>query len=94
MDEKSYKTYMVLCSDNSLYCGWTTDIVKRVKAHNGIIGGGAKYTRNRRPVKLVYVESFHTKQEAQQREYAIKQWRRPKKVSLIESDVNEIEATK
>lgn len=73
--------YIVECSDGSLYTGWTNDVEKRLAAHNA--QKGAKYTRTRLPVKLVYAESFQTKQEAQQREYAIKQMKRCQKVALI-----------
>ena len=55
-------TYIVKCSDGSLYTGWTNDLDKRLKAHNS--GRGAKYTKTRRPVELVYYEKFLTKQEA------------------------------
>ena len=72
--------YLVRCSDDSLYCGWTTDLKRRIDAHNGHIPGGAKYTR---PVTLVYAESFHQKQEAQRREYAIKRMTKTKKLRLI-----------
>ena len=75
--------YLVRCSDDSLYCGWTTDLKRRIDAHNGHISGGAKYTRGRRPVTLVYAESFHQKQEAQRREYAIKRMAKTKKLRLI-----------
>ena len=75
--------YLVRCSDDSLYCGWTTDLKRRIDAHNGHISGGAKYTRGRRPVTLVYSESFHQKQEAQRRECAIKQMTKTKKLRLI-----------
>lgn len=75
--------YLVRCSDDSLYCGWTTDLKRRIDAHNGHIPGGAKYTRGRRPVTLVYAESFHQKQEAQRREYAIKRMTKIKKLRLI-----------
>ena len=75
--------YLVRCSDDSLYCGWTTDLKRRIDAHNGHILGGAKYTRGRRPVTLVYSESFHQKQEAQRREYAIKRMTKTKKLRLI-----------
>ena len=75
--------YLVRCSDDSLYCGWTTDLKRRIDAHNGHILGGAKYTRGRRPVTLVYSESFHQKQEAQRREYAIKRMTKTKKLGLI-----------
>ena len=75
--------YLVRCSDDSLSCGWTTDLKRRIDAHNGHIPGGAKYTRGRRPVTLVYAESFHQKQEAQRREYAIKRMAKTKKLRLI-----------
>ena len=75
--------YLVRCSDDSLYCGWTTDLKRRIDAHNGHIPGRAKYTRGRRPVTLVYAESFHQKQEAQRREYAIKRMTKTKKLRLI-----------
>ena len=75
--------YLVRCSDDSLYCGWTTDLKRRIDAHNGHIPGGAKYTRGRRPVTLVYAESFPQKQEAQRREYAIKRMTKTKKLRLI-----------
>ena len=75
--------YLVRCSDDSLYCGWTTDLKRRIDVHNGHIPGGAKYTRGRRPVTLVYAESFHQKQEAQRREYAIKRMTKTKKLRLI-----------
>lgn len=78
-------TYIVKCSDGSLYTGWTNDIEKRMKAHND--GKGAKYTKTRRPVKLVYCEEFCTKEEAMSREYAIKHMARKKKVELIESSI-------
>lgn len=74
-------TYIVRCSDGSLYTGWTTDLKKRVAAHNA--GKGAKYTKSRRPVKLVYAESFGTKEEAMKREYAVKHMSRQKKLKLI-----------
>ena len=74
-------TYILECSDGSLYTGWTNDIEKRVEAHNS--GKGAKYTKTRRPVKLVYLETFDTKEEAMSREYAIKQFPRKKKLEMI-----------
>ena len=53
-------TYIVKCCDNTLYTGWTTDLDRRIEAHNS--GKGAKYTRSRRPVELIYAEHFDTKQ--------------------------------
>ena len=81
--KETHYIYLVRCSDDSLYCGWTTDLKRRIDAHNGHIPGGAKYTRGRRPVTLVYAESFHQKQEAQRREYAIKRMTKTKKLRLI-----------
>lgn len=74
-------TYIVKCQDGTLYTGWTNDLEKRIKAHND--GKGAKYTKTRRPVTLVYYETFRTKEEAMKREYAIKQLGRAKKEELI-----------
>ena len=82
--KERYYVYLVRCADDSLYCGLTTDLERRMEAHNGLIPGGAKYTRGRRPVELVYFESFHNKQDAQRREYAIKQMTKTKKLRLIE----------
>lgn len=76
-------TYIVKCSDETLYTGWTNNLKKRLEAHNS--GKGAKYTKNRRPVELVYFEEYDTKQEAMKREYAIKQLFRQKKLALIRS---------
>lgn len=59
-------TYIVKCGDGTYYTGWTNDIEKRMKAHNE--GKGAKYTKTRRPVVLMYYESFQTKEEAIRRE--------------------------
>lgn len=79
-------TYIVKCSDGSLYTGWTNDLDKRVKAHNS--GRGAKYTKTRRPVELVYYEKFMTKQEAMSREAKIKQLSRSQKLELISDGLN------
>ena len=73
--------YILRCSDNTLYTGWTTDIKKRIEAHNN--GTGSKYTRARRPVELMYSEEFDNKQDAQRREYKIKQMTRQEKELLI-----------
>lgn len=88
MDYEQFFTYIVRCADESLYCGWTTDLKKRMDAHNGVIKGGAKYTKCRRPVYLVYYESFQSKQKAQSREYAIKRLDRIQKLQLIASVEN------
>ena len=76
-------TYMVQCADGSLYTGWTNCLSKRLKAHNES-KSGAKYTRTKRPVKLVYYEGYETKEEAMGREYVIKQLTRKEKLQLIE----------
>lgn len=82
---KNY-TYIVECSDGTLYTGWTTDIDKRLKAHNSKTG--AKYTRSRTPVKLVSYEEFDTKEKAMSREYHIKRLTRKEKNELIHSNLN------
>ena len=79
-------TYLLECADKTFYCGWTNDLEKRVNTHN--MGRGAKYTKPRRPVVLVYYETFETKEEAMKRECAIKKLSRPQKERLIESDMN------
>ena len=76
-------TYILKCSDNSLYTGWTNDIMHRLKMHNE--GKGAKYTRGRGPVELVYLEEFDTKQEALSKEAKIKRLTRKEKLLLIEN---------
>lgn len=74
-------TYILKCSDDTYYTGWTNDLHRRVQNHNA--GKGAKYTKTRLPVELVYYEEFATKQEAMKREYAIKQLKKRKKEELI-----------
>jgi len=78
-----YTTYIVQCSDGSLYTGYTNNVAKRVKKHNA--GIGARYTKTRRPVCLVYTETFKTKSRAMKREAAIKKLSRKKKLVLIDS---------
>ena len=77
-----YFTYILKCADNTLYTGYTTDLLKRIETHNS--GKWAKYTRGRLPVELVYSEIFDTESEARKREYAIKQMSRKEKLALIE----------
>ncbi|MGN1193148.1 MAG: GIY-YIG nuclease family protein [Dorea sp.] len=79
-------TYILKCKDGSLYTGWTNDIEKRVQAHNA--GKGAKYTKSRLPVKLVYYEEHETKKEAMKREYAIKHMTRQEKERLIKKELS------
>ena len=73
--------YILRCNDDSLYTGWTNNLEKRVKAHSN--GKGAKYTKARLPVELVYFEEYENKVEAMRREYAIKQLKRKEKLLLI-----------
>lgn len=78
----SYYVYMLECSDGSLYTGYTDDLEKRLAAHNA--GEGAKYTRSRRPCKVVYTEAFAEKNEAMSREWHIKHTlTRREKLALI-----------
>lgn len=74
-------TYILQCRDGTLYTGWTNDLIRRVKEHN--LGKGAKYTKSRRPVRLVYYEEFYTKGEAMKRECAIKRMGRKEKERMI-----------
>lgn len=74
-------TYILECNDKTYYTGWTTDVEKRLRVHNE--GKGAKYTRSRLPVKLVYVEEWETKQQAMQREAYIKGLTRKDKEKLV-----------
>jgi putative endonuclease len=75
-------TYLLRCSDDTLYCGWTNDLKKRIANHNA--GKGAKYTKYRTPVTLVYYETFESKEEAMSREASIKKLSRKEKLKLIE----------
>ncbi len=80
-NNKHFFVYLLRCSDDTLYCGWTTDLKRRLAAHNS--GKGAKYTRTRRPVELVYFEELENKSSAMKREYEIKQLSRAEKLRLI-----------
>ena len=73
--------YIVRCADGSLYTGYARDPQARIRVHNA--GRGARYTSGRRPVRLVYSESFETLSEALKREYELKQWPRVKKQALV-----------
>ena len=79
--------YILKCADDTLYTGWTNDIVKRLKAHS--TGKGAKYTRARLPLTLEYIELFESSIDAQKREYFIKKHlTRAQKQELIEKAEN------
>lgn len=75
-------TYILECGDGSLYTGWTNSIEKRLEAHRG--GNGAKYTRGRGPIRLVFLEVYDTKSEAMHREASIKKLTRIEKMALIQ----------
>ena len=77
-----YWVYILRCKDNTLYTGMTDNVTKRIQAHN--LGKGAKYTRGRGPVVLVYQESCTDKSTALRREAAIKRLPRSKKLALVE----------
>jgi putative endonuclease len=80
----AWAVYLLKCADGTLYCGVTTDVTRRVREHN-TAKIGAKYTRARRPVKLVHTERFATRATAQAREYAIKQLPRASKNALLKT---------
>ena len=77
--------YILRCADDTLYTGWTNSLEKRLKAHNS--GKGAKYTKARLPVEIVYYEEFEEKKEAMKREYAIKKLSRGEKLKLIDNNI-------
>ena len=85
LEDKKYRTvcetYIVKCADGTLYTGWTNHLERRLAAHNA--GTGAKYTKSRRPVELVYHEGYLTKHEAMSREAQIKRMTRKEKLELI-----------
>lgn len=81
-EASTWHVYIVLCADRSLYTGIAKDVIMRVKQHND--GHGAKYTRSRRPVELVYRESVGTHGAALRREHAIKRMPLDRKRALVE----------
>jgi putative endonuclease len=78
-----YFFYIVRCSDDSLYCGQTNDLSRRIGEHNSSDTKSAKYTKARRPVTLVYFETHQTIQSAMKREWQVKRWSKVKKEALI-----------
>ena len=78
-----WTVYILRCSDDTLYTGITRDVERRIEEHNGSGLLGARYTRARRPVRLVYFESHETRSEAARREYEIKHLSREEKEALI-----------
>ena len=81
VQQQNNYVYIVRCSDQTLYTGWTNHLEKRIEAHNA--GKGAKYTKARRTVELVYFETFDNKGDALKREYQIKQLNKSEKEKLI-----------
>ena len=81
--DKKWFVYILLCRDETLYCGITDDVQRRLDAHRS--GKGSKYTRGRGPLELVYTEECESYSSALKREYAIKQLPRTEKLKLIEA---------
>ena len=79
----SHHVYILECADGTYYTGYTTDVERRVAEHNA--GTAAKYTRGRTPVEIIHTETYDSQSAAMQREYAIKQLRRPAKEKLVET---------
>lgn len=80
----NFYVYIIQCADGTFYTGYTNDVHKRVETHNA--GKGAKYTKTRRPCKLVWACGYETKSEAMKREYSIKQLTREQKINLINKE--------
>ncbi|MEC5425013.1 GIY-YIG nuclease family protein [Virgibacillus sp. C22-A2] len=87
-DNNEHIVYILKCSDNTLYTGYTNDMENRLKMHTE--GTGAKYTRGRGPFQVVFIEKFPTKEEAMQKEYRIKQLNRKEKFQLIRDRLKEV----
>lgn len=85
---KEWTVYMLRCADGSLYTGVTTDAARRLAEHNGAGGKGARYTRVRRPVQLVWQEGGHDRRSALQREWALKRLSRTAKERLLAEDLS------
>ena len=81
--ESVWYMYVVVCLNDSYYCGITTNLERRLKQHNGVISGGAKYTRSRRPCKLIYSEAHANRSEASKAEYKFKKLTKLNKIKYI-----------
>jgi len=81
----SWSVYILKCADNSLYTGITTNVERRLYEHNSDNKKGARYTRARRPVNLIYQENYKNRSEASKREHVLKSMNRREKIQLIES---------
>lgn len=88
----NWQVYIIVCTDNSLYTGITTDIERRFRQHAG--AQGARYFRGRRPAEVVYLESGHDRSTASKREAVIKKLQRADKLQLIASNSNELSTTR
>ncbi len=78
-----WQVYLLQCADQSLYVGVTTDLARRLQQHNGQLAGGARYTKARRPVALVWSEACDSRSDAQQREHALRRLSREQKLAII-----------
>jgi len=79
-----YWVYILQCADGTLYTGITTDIARRIDEHNGILPNGARYTKPRRPVQLVYKKKFQNRSEASREESRIKSLSREEKQKIVQ----------
>lgn len=82
-----YYFYILRCSDNSLYCGMTSNLDKRIKEHNSDSSKGAKYLRAKKPAKVVHTEKFPDIKSAMNRELQVKKWTKAKKEALVKEDL-------
>ena len=78
-----WQVYLLQCADSSFYAGVTTDLARRIQQHNGQLAGGARYTRARRPVALVWFKACDSRSDAQQKEQALRRLSRQQKLALI-----------
>lgn len=81
--------YILKCADNSYYAGSTTDLVQRIEQHQA--GLGANYTKNKRPVTLIYFEEYQRIEEAFYREKQVQGWSRKKKEALMNGDIEQLQ---
>jgi putative endonuclease len=88
MKANSFYVYIVICIDGSFYTGYTDNLEIRLKEHNGILIGGARYTRSHRPVELVFSQPFQDKIQALKREAEIKKMSHKEKEIVIEKNIN------
>lgn len=79
----SYYVYILECADKTLYTGYTNNLDRRLKEHN-YSSKGASYTKNRRPVSIVYFEEYETQREAMRREAGLKKYRRKEKLKIVD----------